>query len=78
MTKKPGELKTVTKTKTTKVEKPKENGIAPASVTEEIKEITIVTNNVMEAETLLKDNSPIDNKLLAECANPLIQATPAD
>ncbi|XP_076265409.1 uncharacterized protein LOC143199457 isoform X2 [Rhynchophorus ferrugineus] len=78
LTKKPGEVKTLTKTKTTKVEKPKENGIAPASVTEEIKEITIVTNNVVGTDSLLKDNSPIDNKLLDDVPNQLTQATPAD
>ncbi|XP_050304979.1 titin-like isoform X2 [Anthonomus grandis grandis] len=81
--KKPGETaKTATsqnsKVKTTKVEKPKQNGIAPAAVTEEIKETEItIVNNVTsnatppESETLLKDNSPIDNKLI-EISNTLI------
>ncbi|XP_030764187.1 SH3 domain-containing protein C23A1.17-like isoform X2 [Sitophilus oryzae] len=79
---KPGDVKppAATKTKTTKVEKPKENGIAPTSVTtEEIKEITVVSNNVTaESEDLLKDNSPLDNKLLTGASNPFIEATPAD
>ena len=70
--KKPNEIKSVTKTKTTKIEKPKENGIAAASITEEIKELTIVNNVVNETENLLKDNSPLDNKLITETTNSLI------
>ncbi|XP_060528777.1 nascent polypeptide-associated complex subunit alpha, muscle-specific form-like [Cylas formicarius] len=64
--KKPGEVKSVSKTKTTKIEKPKENGVSATIVTEEI---TVVNNMVNELESqLLKDNSPIDNKLTVESA----------
>ncbi|XP_066247758.1 uncharacterized protein [Euwallacea similis] len=77
LSKRPADLKTISKTKTTKIEKPKENGVAPANVTEEI---TIVNNVVNQAgtETLVKDNSPLDNKLLIETSNSLIDTTPAD
>lgn len=80
LSKKPGDIKTTTKTKTTKVEKPKQNGVAPTNITEEIKEITIVNNvvNETESENLLKDNSPLDNKLLIETSNALIDMNPAD
>ncbi|XP_066146248.1 uncharacterized protein [Euwallacea fornicatus] len=77
MSKRPADFKTISKTKTTKIEKPKENGVAPANVTEEI---TIVNNVVNQGgtETLVKDNSPLDNKLLIETSNSLIDPTPAD
>ncbi|XP_057667078.1 titin-like isoform X1 [Diorhabda carinulata] len=67
--KKPSEIiKGPVKTKTTKIEKPKENGVFEV-VTEEI---TIVNNtnaviNALEQEPeLIKDNSPVDNKILIE------------
>ncbi|KAL1497589.1 hypothetical protein ABEB36_008523 [Hypothenemus hampei] len=66
----------VSKTKTTKIEKPKENGVAPTNITEEINEINVVNNivNQSETETLLKDNSPVNNRLLLD--NPLVDPNP--
>ncbi|KAJ3643778.1 hypothetical protein Zmor_026467 [Zophobas morio] len=50
-------------TKITKIEKPVQNGVTTV-VTEQI---TIVNNAVNDSDTqLLKDNSPIDNKLLVD------------
>ncbi|RZC38159.1 hypothetical protein BDFB_004562, partial [Asbolus verrucosus] len=62
--KKPLEItRNVSKTKTTKIEKPVQNGVTTV-VTEQI---TIVNNAVNESDPqLMKDNSPIDNKLIVE------------
>ncbi|CAG9831162.1 unnamed protein product, partial [Diabrotica balteata] len=69
--KKPAELVKgpITKTKTTKIEKPKENGISTV-VTEEITVVNntnaVIDNQIDSQPELMKDNSPIDNKLLIE------------
>nr|XP_008196003.1 PREDICTED: 205 kDa microtubule-associated protein [Tribolium castaneum] len=62
--KKPLEItRTVNKTKTTKIEKPVQNGVT-TTVTEQI---TLVNNAVNDSESqLIKDNSPIDNKLIVD------------
>lgn len=78
--KKPAEIvrNATTKTKTTKIEKPKENGVA-GLVTEEITTTTTATVGVLIEDSepqLLKDNSPVDNKLILESA--LIQTNTAD
>ncbi|XP_023311982.1 mucin-2 isoform X3 [Anoplophora glabripennis] len=76
--KKPTELvrNVTSKTRTTKVEKPKQNGVATL-VTEEITVATVVNNTIEGSEPqLLKDNSPMDNKLIMESA--LIQTNTAD
>lgn len=77
LAKKSNEVKPVAKAKTTKIEKPKQNGIAPTSVTEEINIVNNVVNQP-ESEILVKDNSPLDNKLLIETNNSLVDTTPAD
>lgn len=59
--KKPQEL--VRKAKTTKIEKPMENGVSTI-VTEQII-VSNAVNDEGEAQ-LAKDNSPIDNKLIVE------------
>ncbi|XP_050503626.1 titin [Diabrotica virgifera virgifera] len=79
--KKPAELikGPVTKTKTTKIEKPKENGISTV-VTEEITVVNntnaVIDNQIDSQPELMKDNSPIDNKLLIE--TPQLVETNAD
>ncbi|XP_044271557.1 proteoglycan 4-like [Tribolium madens] len=62
--KKPLEItRTVSKTKTTKIEKPVQNGVTTV-VTEQI---TLVNNAVNDSDSqLMKDNSPIDNKLIVD------------
>lgn len=67
--KKPVEIvrNATTKTKTTKIEKPKENGESTI-ITEEL---TVVhnTNNSIAVDgdpQLMKDNSPLDNKLIID------------
>lgn len=70
--KKPAELvrNTTSKTKITKIEKPKENGVA-ALVSEEITTTTTAVVGAMIEDSepqLLKDNSPVDNKLMLESA----------
>lgn len=66
--KKPIEIvrNTTNKTKTTKIEKPKENGESTV-VTEELTTVVHTTNNSIAVDgdpQLLKDNSPLDNKLI--------------
>lgn len=61
------------KTKTTKIEKPKENGES-TTVIEELTTVVHTTNanlnsiaDVVEGEPqLIKDNSPLDNKLIID------------
>lgn len=56
------------KTKTTKIEKPKENGESTI-VTEELTTVVHTTNNSIAVDgdpQLVKDNSPLDNKLIID------------
>lgn len=55
------------KTKMTKIEKPKENGESTVVVTEELTTVVHTTNNSIGVDgdpQLIKDNSPLDNKLI--------------
>lgn len=59
-TKKPETITRTMKTKITKVEKPRENGIS-----EEIKNVTTTETE----ERLVKDSSPVDSNLLLQSSN---------
>lgn len=68
--KKPAEIvrNAANKTKTTKIEKPKVNGESTI-VTEELTTVVHTTNNSIAVDgdsELVKDNSPLDNKLIID------------